>query len=172
MQIGTVARYSEMCFARGKKKRKRTEKEVILALIAASRSFVCHEKTFSTSKSFLATSYSRSYFSPSRMLILLWYWFRMDFTLAVEIQVTPWKIQFHRQQTQEASSKCLLRSWFHLVFFSFHVISPYIYIYIVTYCNGCYRNFANKYEVCLAQMTWANDGWSMRVGTSPGVKLV
>jgi len=51
----------------------------------------CHEKSFSTSISFRATSYSRSYFSPSRRLILLWYWFRMDFTLAVKIQVTHLK---------------------------------------------------------------------------------
>lgn len=96
VQIGTVARYSEMCFAqcdREKKKEPKTGKSICMALIAASRSSLClsRKKTFSTSISFLATSYSRSYFSPSRRLILLWYWFRMDFTLAVKIQVTSWK---------------------------------------------------------------------------------
>ena len=42
-------------------------------------------ENFSTSKSFLTTSYSRSYFCPSRTVILLWYWVRTDFTLAVKI---------------------------------------------------------------------------------------
>lgn len=55
--------------------------------IGVNRSSFAKKKTFSTSKSFLATSYSRSYFSPSRTLILLWYWVRVDFTVTVKIQV-------------------------------------------------------------------------------------
>lgn len=84
---------------RGREKRKKTvwEKEerrnhkrqkwssVLFVNCSLCRTVRFCIENFSTSKSFLATSYSRSYFCPSRTMILLWYWVRTDLTLAVKI---------------------------------------------------------------------------------------